>query len=65
MTTLDATQARIEFTETISRAGYGKEWIRITRHGKPLAAVVPIEDLELLERLAESRNPVGGDHARA
>jgi len=64
MTTLDATQARIDFTETISRAGYGKERIRITRHGKALAAVVPIEDLELLEQLSDRQNGASDNHGR-
>jgi prevent-host-death family protein len=53
MAILDATQARAQFTDTLSRAAYGKERIRITRHGKELAAVVPIEDLELLEALED------------
>jgi prevent-host-death family protein len=53
MAILDVTRARTQFTDTLSRAAYGKERIRITRHGKELAAVVPIEDLELLEALED------------
>ena len=45
-------QARDEFSELINRAAYGKERTVVSRRGKDLAAVVPIEDLRLLERLA-------------
>jgi prevent-host-death family protein len=51
MARLTATEARAAFTETLHRAAYGKERLRITRHGKELAAVVPIEDLRRLEAL--------------
>ncbi|MGH7087411.1 MAG: type II toxin-antitoxin system Phd/YefM family antitoxin [Stellaceae bacterium] len=35
--------------EAAARAEHGKERIVLTRDGKPVAAVVPIEDLETLE----------------
>jgi prevent-host-death family protein len=44
------TQARADLAELVSRVGYSGERILLTRHGKPLAALVPIEDLEALER---------------
>ena len=34
------------------RAAYGKERTIVSRRGKDLAAVIPVEDLQLLERLA-------------
>ena len=37
----------------INRVTYAKDRVRITRRGKQVAAVVPIEDLELLERLED------------
>ena len=51
MPTLDATKARDEFADTINRAAYGKERVILTRRGRELAAVVPIEDVRLLEEL--------------
>ena len=51
MTTMNATQVRDDFAETINRVSYGKERIAIQRHGKILAAVVSADDLALLERL--------------
>jgi prevent-host-death family protein len=53
MTKLSAAVARNEFSEILNRAAFGKERIVLTRRGKDLAAIVPIEDLELLERLED------------
>jgi prevent-host-death family protein len=44
------TQARADLAELVSRVGYTGERILLTRHGKPLAALVPVADLERLER---------------
>jgi prevent-host-death family protein len=44
------TQARADLAELVSRVGYSGERILLTRHGKPLAALVPVSDLEALER---------------
>ncbi len=46
-------KARDEFSDLVNRAAYGKERVVLTRRGKPLAAVVPLEDVELLERLED------------
>src|SRR5712691_1053220 len=51
MQTLDATTARDEFSDMLNRAAYGKERVILTRRGRELAAVVPIEDVRLLEEL--------------
>ena len=37
----------------LNRAAYAKERTIVSRRGKELAAVIPIEDLQLLERLAQ------------
>jgi prevent-host-death family protein len=52
MTRVNVTRAREEFPELVNRAAYGKERTVVSRRGKDLAAVVPMEDLRLLERLA-------------
>jgi prevent-host-death family protein len=44
------TQARAELAELVSQVGYRGERIVLTRHGRALAALVPMEDLEALER---------------
>jgi prevent-host-death family protein len=48
-----ATQARQEFSDIVNRAAYGGERIVLHRRKKPVAAIVPIEDLELLERIED------------
>jgi prevent-host-death family protein len=48
------TDARGELAEVVNHAAYGHERTVLTRRGKPLAAVIPIEDLELLELLEDA-----------
>jgi prevent-host-death family protein len=43
--------ARSDLAELLNRVAYGKERLVITRHGRELAALVPIEDLQLANRL--------------
>jgi prevent-host-death family protein len=45
------TDAREDLAEVVNRVSYRDERIVLTRRGKRLVAVVPIADLELLERL--------------
>ncbi len=47
------TQARREFADIVAAAHYGAERTTITRNGKPMAAVVPLEDLEAMEALED------------
>lgn len=48
--------ARIHLTDLLNQASYGKERIEVTRRNKPIAYIVPIEDVELLERIEEIIN---------
>ena len=50
---LTASATRQNFADIINRAAYGGERIIVHRRKKPVAAVVSIEDLELLERLED------------
>lgn len=45
---------RGSFSDTVNRAAFGGERVVLTRHGKRVAAVVPIADLELLESLEDA-----------
>lgn len=45
------TQARAELAELINRVVYGGERVVVTRHGKPLVALVSAADLERLQQL--------------
>jgi len=42
-------EARKRIAEWLNRAAYGVERIVVERHGKPIAAIVCVEDLEYLE----------------
>lgn len=53
MAHLPASKAREGFADTINRAAYGKERVVVRRRGREVAAVVPIEDLRLLEELED------------
>ncbi len=62
MVRIPTVKARDEFSDLVNRVAYGKERVVLTRRGKPLAAVVPLEDVELLERLEDR---IDLDEARA
>ncbi len=49
-------EARESFSTTINRVAFGGERVVLTRHGRRVAAVVPIEDLELIEALEDARD---------
>lgn len=51
MENISAADARKQLAELLSRAAYGKERFVVTRHGKEIGAIVPVEDLDFLERL--------------
>ncbi|MFP3986172.1 type II toxin-antitoxin system Phd/YefM family antitoxin [Streptomyces sp. E11-3] len=48
---IPVTQARAELADLINRVVYGGERVVVTRHGKPLVALVSAADLERLEQL--------------
>jgi prevent-host-death family protein len=51
VTAVSVADARNELAELLNRVAYGKERLVITRHGRELAALVPVEDLKLTNRL--------------
>lgn len=53
MTRLASGKVRQEFSETLNRVAYGRERIVLRRRGRDLAAVIPMEDLILLEELED------------
>ncbi len=66
MARLNISKAREEFPEIVNRASYAKERTIVSRRGKDLAAVIPIEDLYLLERLArEEQDRIDLEDARS
>jgi prevent-host-death family protein len=54
MATITTVKARESFSKVLNRSAFGKERIILTRRGKGVAALVPLEDLALMEA-AEDR----------
>lgn len=54
MAHLNVSEARSGFSEIVNNAAYGGKRTVISRKGKEVAAVIPIEDLRLLERLLDA-----------
>jgi prevent-host-death family protein len=47
-------EVRESFSTTINRVAFGRERVVLTRHGRRVAAVVPIDDFDLLEALEDA-----------
>lgn len=59
---IGAAEAKARFSELMARVGYGGERFIIERRGRPIAALVGVEDIGRLEREREeasSRAPRG------
>lgn len=53
MTELSLVEAHEHFLEVVDRAEEAKERIYLTRAGKRIAAIVPIEDMEAMEAIED------------
>ncbi len=53
MSRIAASEAREKFATILNEVAFGGERVLLHRHGKDVAAFVPIEDLELLEALED------------
>ena len=54
MTEMTTGEARAQFADLINRVAYGKERVILTRRGRRLAAIIPLDQLEQLQA-AEDR----------
>lgn len=54
MSTFSTVMARNRFSEVLNRAAFGKERVLLERRGAAIAAVVPIEDVQLLLALEDN-----------
>jgi len=52
---IPVTKARQVLADLVNRVAYGGEHVVLTRHGRVVAAIIPPEDLELLQQLRERR----------
>jgi prevent-host-death family protein len=53
---LSAGKVRQDFAETVNRVAYGGERVVLHRRGRNLAALIPLEDLALLEELEDRQD---------
>ncbi|MHB9035510.1 MAG: type II toxin-antitoxin system Phd/YefM family antitoxin [Armatimonadota bacterium] len=53
-TTVTSEEVRLGLGELINRVRYRNERVRVTRRGKPVMALVPLEDLEFMERVLDA-----------
>jgi prevent-host-death family protein len=53
MTSVSVSGMRDELAELLNRVAYNHERVRIDRHGKTVAVLVPVEDAELLDQLED------------
>lgn len=58
MAMMSVAEARKQFSELVARVAYTGERVVIEGRGKPMMALVSIEDLQRLERLAEAQELV-------
>jgi prevent-host-death family protein len=54
MGVISVSQLKKQLSEYLNRAAYGHERIVVASRGKPKAAVVSVQDLELLEELEDA-----------
>ena len=52
---------RANCTDTVNRVAYGHERVLLSRRGKTIAAVVPMEDLERLDALEDAEDNRAAD----
>ena len=62
---LSAGKARQDFAETVNRVAYGGERIIVHRRGRNLAALIPLQDLALLEELEDRQDAAAARKALA
>lgn len=51
--TVSTAEARKKLAEIVNRVAYGKEPVVLTRRGKKLAALISMDELELLQRIED------------
>lgn len=58
MIKMTTVEARDNFSELLNQAAYGHQRVLLTRRGKPLVAVIPLDDLSKLEESLEQMSRV-------
>ena len=56
MNEISTSEMRKDISNAVNRVIYGKERIMINRHGKNVAALIPLEDLAYLKQMEEEED---------
>lgn len=65
MERINASQAREDLADLLNRVAYAGERVVLHRRGKNVAALVSMEDLEMLEAMEERQDNLAADAALA
>ena len=58
-------EARERFADLVNRVAYRQERVLVTRHGRPIAAIIPMEQVQFLERAEDEYDLRLADEALA
>jgi prevent-host-death family protein len=61
---VSVSEARQSFADLVNRVAYRNERVLVTRHGRPIAAIVPMEQVEFLERAEDAYDLLMAEEAR-
>ena len=64
-TTITTMGLRDELSDILSRVRHANERVIVTRSGKPVAAIVPIDELKALQALEDGLDIKAADDAKA
>ena len=62
-TNINVAEAKRHFADLLGRVAYGRETITITRHGKPMARLVPIDAGAAAPHIADAQGWLEDDDA--
>ena len=65
MTSIGVTRLRDSIPEVVERVRHDGERIIVERHGKPVLAIVSVDDLALLRKLEDLEDALEADEAEA
>ena len=54
MDSVDTVKLRAELSDVVNRVAFGKERVVLTRRGREIAVIMPVEDARLLEELEDA-----------
>ena len=55
-TSINIAEAKEDFSELVNRVAHNRDRVIITRRGKEIAVLIPIEDLQLLQTQQDKRD---------